>query len=42
MSQVQVMTLRGKAKQVFKYMKLVSRYKGNVTVKELLKAKAKS
>lgn len=29
----------GKAKQVFKYIELLSRYRGNVTLKELAKDK---
>ena len=33
----QVIQVSGKAKQVFKYMELLGRYKGNVTLKELAK-----
>ena len=33
----QVLEVRGKAKQVFKYMELLSRHKGNVTLKDLAK-----
>jgi hypothetical protein len=29
--------LSGKAEQVFKYLELLKRYKGNVTIKELAK-----
>ncbi len=32
-----VIQISGKAKQVFKYMELLSRHKGNVTLKELAK-----
>ena len=34
----QVMIVRGKSRQVFKYMDLLKRQKGNVTIKELSKA----
>ena len=30
-----ILTIEGKAKHVFKYLALVARYKGNVTLKEL-------
>jgi len=33
----QVLVMSGKAREVFKYLKLVSRYKGNSSLKELLK-----
>jgi len=32
-----VIQVSGKAKQVFKYTELLSRHKGNVTLKELVK-----
>ncbi len=32
-----IIQVSGKAKQVFKYVELLSRYKGNVTLKELAK-----
>ncbi len=35
----QVLVVSGKAKQVFKYLALVARYKGNVSLKELSKNK---
>ncbi len=38
----QVLVVSGKAKQVFKYMELVSRYKGNVRLKELSKKHSKA
>jgi hypothetical protein len=38
----QVFTMEGKAKQVFKYLKLVSKYKGQTTVKDLKNAKKES
>ncbi len=31
----QVFTMEGKASQVFKYLKLVSKYKGQTSVKDL-------
>ncbi len=31
----QVLVVSGKAKHVFKYMELVSKYKGNQTIREL-------
>ena len=34
----QVMVIRGKSKNVFKYMDLLKRQKGKVTLKELSKA----
>ena len=34
----QVLVISGKAKHVFKYMKLMNRRKSNVTLKELAKA----
>jgi len=33
----QVLTMAGKAKQVFKYLELVSQYKGHTTLKELMR-----
>ena len=33
----QVIQISGKAKQVFKYMELLNRHKGNVTLRELAK-----
>ncbi len=33
----QIIKVSGKAKQVFKYMELLSRHKGNVTLNELEK-----
>ncbi len=38
----QVLVVSGKAKNVFKYLELASRYKGNVSLKELLKEQKKS
>jgi hypothetical protein len=32
----QILTMAGKAKQVFKYLELVSQYKGYTTLKELM------
>lgn len=32
-----IIEISGKAKQVFKYMELLKRHKGNVTIKELVK-----
>ena len=32
-----IIQVQGKAKLVFKYMELLNRYKGNVTLKELAK-----
>jgi len=32
-----IIQISGKAKQVFKYMELLNRHKGNVTLKELAK-----
>jgi hypothetical protein len=33
----QILTMAGKAKQVFKYLKLVSQYNGHTTLKELMR-----
>ena len=33
----QIIQISGKAKQVFKYMELLNRHKGNVTLRELAK-----
>ncbi len=33
----EIIKVSGKAKQVFKYIELLSRHKGNVTLKELAK-----
>ena len=38
----QVLVISGKAKKVFKYLKLTSQYRGNLTLKELLKEQIKS
>ena len=38
----QVLVISVKAKEVFKYLKLASRYRGNLTLKELLKEQKKS
>jgi hypothetical protein len=38
----QVLVVSGKAKQVFKYLGLVARYKGNVSLKELSKNQRKA
>jgi hypothetical protein len=35
----QVFTMEGKAKHVFKYLKLVSKHKGQTTLKDLSKSK---
>ena len=34
----QLILISGKAKQVFKYIELAKRYKGNVTLKDLAKS----
>ena len=36
-----ILTVSGKAKQVFKYLEVVARYKGNVTLKELAEKHSK-
>lgn len=36
-----VLVVSGKAKQVFKYLEVVSRHKGKVCLKELVEQKAK-